>query len=629
MTTVQGKLHADHKGSAFRSHLRDFTADPRMLVLSGLALILGGAGAVLAYLLLHLIYAATNLFYFHRLSWQFVSPAANTLHWLAAIVPIVGGIVIGLMARYGSDKIRGHGMPEAIEAILMNGAKVDARVAVFKPLSAAIAIGSGGPFGAEGPIIMTAGSVGSLLGQLFKLSDAERTTMLVAGAAAGMTGVFATPLSAVLLAVELLLFEWRPRSLVPVAVAATTAGVLRRHLLGVGPLFPMPLLMSSVGPRMVFAALLLGVIGGMAALLLSRAVYASEDLFEEHLPVHWMWWPAIGGVVIGLGGLIFPRALGTGYDVIDSLIAGNTAWALIAGVLLVKSIIWSFSLGSGTSGGILAPLLMIGGALGALLGHGLPFIQTGAWPLVGMAAVLSGAIGCPLTAAVLSMELTHNYGLMLPLLAASVAAHAFTVLFQKRSILTERLSRRGYHLSREYSVDPLEIVTVAQVMHTSLVVLPADARIEDAKRWVDDRRGSDKTSGTAGARGRRGQRLYPVVDVKGKLAGVVTRSMLKSFVHSGAQHDLLPYTPAEIAYTDETLRSVAERMAALRIFALPVIEPGTDKVVGLVTLEDMLHARVRSHERETKQERVRRLRMPFRRDTVEGAAEELESASSL
>ncbi|MBX6358891.1 MAG: chloride channel protein [Acidobacterium ailaaui] len=623
MTISEKATNPDRTVSAFRSHLRDFTADPRMLVLSGLALVLGGAGSVLAYLLLHLIYAATNLFYFHRLSWQFISPAENHLHWLAVLVPVAGGVLIGLMARYGSEKIRGHGMPEAIEAILIHGAKVDGKVAVFKPLSAAIAIGSGGPFGAEGPIIMTAGSVGSLLGQLFKLSDAERTTMLVAGAAAGMTGVFSTPLSAVLLAVELLLFEWRPRSLVPVAVAATTAGVLRRHLLGPGPLFPMSLYNMTVGPRAVAAALLLGVLGGLAALLLSRAVYASEDFFEEHLPVHWMWWPAIGGLVIGLGGLIFPRALGTGYDVIDSLIAGNAAWQLIAGVLIVKSIIWAFSLGSGTSGGILAPLLMIGGALGALVGHGLPFIQVGAWPLVGMAAVLSGAIGCPLTAAALSMELTHNYGLMLPLLAASVAAHAFTVLFQKRSILTERLSRRGYHLSREYSVDPLEIMTVSQVMHSSVVALPSGARIGDVKRWIEDRRpGKPVEAGKT----RKGQRLYPVVDENGKLQGIVTRAMLERYVATHPSDSALPWKEAEIAYPDETLRSVAERMAALKIFVLPVIEPGTRKVVGILSLEDMLQARLRSHERETKQERIRKLRLPFRTANIQRVEESMDAA---
>jgi H+/Cl- antiporter ClcA len=515
-----------------------------MLLLSGLALILGAAGAGLAYLLLHLIYAATNFFYYQRFSWQFVSPAKNQLHWIAAFIPIIGGIIIGFMARYGSSKIRGHGMPEAIEAILIHGAKVDARVAFFKPLSAAIAIGSGGPFGAEGPIIMTAGSVGSLFGQMFRLTDAERTTMLVAGAAAGMAGVFATPLSAVLLAVELLLFEWRPRSLVPVAVAATTAGTLRHYLLGNGPLFPMSEMTGVVTPHIILAALFVGVVGGMLALLLSRAVYASEDLFDNHLPIHWMWWPAIGGIVIGLGGLIFPRALGTGYDVIASLVDGQQTWQLIAGVLIVKSIIWAFSLGSGTSGGILAPLLMIGGALGMLLSPALPFLQTGAWPLVGMAAVLAGAIGCPLTAAVLAMELTHNYGLLLPLLGSSVTAHAFTALFQRRSILTERLSRRGYHLSREYSVDPLEIMTVSQAMRES-------------------------------------------------------------------DGGLSEYPTEHIAYSDETLRTVAEHMATAHISEMPVVEAGTENITGVINLEDLLQARFRSYEREKKQKRIRQFRIPF------------------
>ncbi len=534
--------------SAVRSQLRDFNADSRMITLSALALVLGLAGAVLAYFLLHLIYAATNLFYFHRFGWQFVSPADNHLHWLAIFVPIVGGILIGLMARYGSEKIRGHGMPEAIEAILMHGAKVDARVAFFKPLSAAIAIGSGGPFGAEGPIIMTAGSVGSLFAQMFHLSDAERSTLLVAGAAAGMAGVFSTPLAAILLAVELLLFEWRPRSLVPVAVAATTAGALRRFFLGSGPLFPMPAIGGSVSPRAVLAALAVGVVAGALALLLSRAVYASEDLFENHLPVHWMWWPAIGGLVIGVGGLIFSRALGTGYDVIASLIGGDSTWHLILGVLIVKSIIWSFSLGSGTSGGILAPLLMIGGALGALLTPGLPALGTGGWALVGMAGVLSGAIGCPLTATVLAMELTHNDSLILPLLAASFAAHGLTVLLQRRSILTERLSRRGHHLSREYSVDPLEAMTVSQVM------------------CMSDR------------------------DAEEFLAG-----------------DDVP--DAQLAQPDETLRSVVERMAAARVFEAYVREPGTSKTLGRITLQDMLHARNRSWQRETVRQRLRWL--PF------------------
>jgi chloride channel protein, CIC family len=584
------------------SQLGDFNAGPRMIMLSGLGLILGGAGAVLAWVLLHLIYACTNLFYYQRWSWTFASPAQNHLHWLAVFVPVVGGLIVGLMARYGSDKIRGHGIPEALESILIHGARISPRVALFKPLGSGVAIGTGGPFGAEGPIIMTAGSVGSLLGQYFHLTDAERSTLLVAGAAAGMAGVFSTPLAAILLAVELLLFEWRPRSFVPVAVAAITAGVLRRFFLSGGPLFPMPGMTGEMQPAALLGAPLLGVAAGVLAMILSRAVYASEDFFEHHLPIHWMWWPAIGGVVVGVGGLIFPRALGTGYDVIDSLLAGNRTWQLIAGILIVKSIIWSFSLGSGTSGGIMAPLLMIGGALGALFTPILPSMSTGAWVLVGMTAVFSGAIGCPLTAAVLSLELTHNYGLLLPVLTSSVVAHAFTVLFQKRSILTERISRRGYHLSREYGVDPLETVRVSETMRTRTVVLPAGMSSEDARAWLEH--GRDINS-------QRGQRLYPVVDEEGRLTSVMTRGDLAALANSNApQQAILPKPAPLVVYPDEMLRAAAERMATRHVYVLPVVERHTDKVVGLLSAEDVLEGRVRTYERENKQARVRQ---PFRR----------------
>lgn len=588
--------------AASRSSLRDFAATPRMLLLSGLGALLGVAGAALAWLLLHLIYAATNLFYYQRMGWYFASPAQNRMGWMAALVPILGGLIIGVMARFGSEKIRGHGMPEAIESILMQGARIHPRVAIFKPLSAAVAIGSGGPFGAEGPIIMTAGSVGSLLGQLFRLTDAERTTMLVAGAAAGMTGVFSTPLAAVLLAVELLLFEWRPRSFVPVAVAATVAGVMRRYFLGSEPLFPMPAFTHAVQPPTLVAALAIGFISGILALLLSRAVYASEDLFEHHLPLHWMWWPAIGGIVIGIGGLIFPRALGTGYDVIDSLITGNSAWNLILGVLIVKSVIWSFSLGSGTSGGILAPLLMIGGALGALCAPVLPALQPGAWPLIAMAAVLSGSIGCPLTSAVLSMELTHNYGLLLPILAAAVTAHACTVLLQKRSILTERISRRGHHLSREYGVDPLEAMSVVQILRAGIVALPAASTIADVRGWL-------ATSHTHDSH--RGQRLYPLVDAQDRLVGVVTRRQLRILAESNAPDGApLPNAVPHAAYPEMTLRELAESMANACLYSMPVVEPASGRLLGLVTLEDILLARTRSYERETRLERVRSFRLP-------------------
>src|SRR5205823_6013989 len=299
--------------------LADFMTDLRVIPLSFICIAIGVIGAFLALILLKLIYFFTNLLFFHRFSFEFNSPAQNTLGYLVIFVPIVGGLIVGIMARFGSERIRGHGIPEAIEAILLRGAKVEPRVAILKPVSAAIAIGSGGPFGAEGPIIMTGGAVGSLIAQFFHMSGAERKTLLVAVAAAGMSATFASPVSAVLLAVELLLFEWKPRSLIPVAMASATAAAARHYLLGLGPLFPIPehhIAMDAVG---LAACILVGLLAGLLAALLSSAIYLVEDGFA-HLPVHWMWWPAIGAVAVGVGGYFFPQALGVGYDVIASML---------------------------------------------------------------------------------------------------------------------------------------------------------------------------------------------------------------------------------------------------------------------------------------------------------------------
>src|SRR5579862_1775632 len=346
-------------------HLGDFTATPRMLAISALAMVVGGAAAYVAYALLKLIGFFTNLFFFQRVGTALVSPAGHHLGlWMIAI-PVAGGLVVGLMARYGSDRIRGHGIPEAIEAILMSGSRVEPKVALLKPISAAISIGSGGPFGAEGPIILTGGAFGSLVAQFFHLTSAERKTLLVAGAAAGMAATFAAPLASTLLAVELLLFELKPRSVVPVALASVVATTIRRHLLGLGPIFPVPAHPAFIGYDGLLGCALVGLMAGVFSALLTGAVYAAEDAFQL-LPIHWMWWPAFGGLAIGLGGLVFPQALGVGYDTIGALLQGDVARGAIVGILLVKSAIWAISLGSGTSGGVLAPLLMMGGALGGV-----------------------------------------------------------------------------------------------------------------------------------------------------------------------------------------------------------------------------------------------------------------------
>jgi H+/Cl- antiporter ClcA len=598
-----------------------------MLLMSALAVVAGAAGAVLSWVLLRLIYLATNLFYFHRFNAHIVDPGANTLGWHAVFLPVLGGLLVGLIARFGSDRIRGHGMPEAIEAVLMRGAKISPKITLFKPIATAIAIGSGGPFGAEGPIIMTGGAAGSLLAQMLKMTDAERSVMLVAGAAAGMSATFLAPLAAILLAVELLLFEWRPRSLVPVAVASVTAAALRRLLLGGDPVFKMVPMTAPVSHEALPAAVLAGLCAGLMALLLTKGVHFFEAMFEK-LPIHWMWWPAIGGLGIGLGGLVYPSALGVGYPVIQRMLSGDTGWGLVLGVVVVKSLIWTESLGSGTSGGILAPQLMIGGGVGVALAHFLPVMQPGAWPLVCMAAVLAGSIGAPLTGAVMAVELTHNSGLLLPLLLACVTAYGMSVLLQKRSILTERLAKRGYHLSREYGVDPLETVLVSQAMHTSVFALPADATRHEAADWLRkmEARGSEAWS--------HWQRLFPVLDAEGRLLAILTRTQMMA---SARQADLDARLAADgnaspqTVSPNDTLRNVANGMAASGLTHYPVVDE-SGKLSGILTIEDLLAGRSRERVRESARSRVLRLRWPFsptEPPPSDGAAETAEPAEHI
>ncbi|MBV9342900.1 MAG: chloride channel protein, partial [Acidobacteria bacterium] len=497
------------------SELGDFTANRRVIFLSVMAIGIGVLSAFVALGLLRLIGLFTNLFFFQRWSTALVSPASNRLGLFEVAVPVVGAMIVGLMARYGSERIRGHGIPEAIEAILIQGSRVEPRLAILKPLSSAISIGSGGPFGAEGPIIMTGGAFGSLLAQLLHLSSAERKTLLVAGAAAGMSATFASPLAAALLAVELLLFEWQPRSFVPVALASAVAAAVRRYLIGLGPLFPLSSQPLAIGDKALVACLLVGLMAGVLSLLLTASVYAAEDAFRK-LPVHWMWWPALGGLVVGLGGLAFPQALGVGYDVIADLIGRSLPLRMLLGVLLIKWIIWAVSLGSGTSGGVLAPLLMMGGALGGLEALFLPHETMGFWPLISMGAVLGGTMRSPFTGVVFVLELTHDINALLPLLLAVTVAHCFTVLTMRRSILTEKVSRRGYHLSREYAVDPLEVLFVREVMRTKVAALPASTPVNELSVAISSTR-------------RANQRLYPVVDDEAQLVGLLTEEDVRKY----------------------------------------------------------------------------------------------------
>ena len=580
--------------------LGDFTTTPRVIPISLLAMVIGVVCAFVALALLRLIGLFTNLFYFGRWNTSLVSPAGNHLGLFSVLVPVGGALIIGVMARYGSERIRGHGIPEAIESILLNGSRIEPKIALLKPISSAISIGSGGPFGAEGPIIMTGGAVGSMIAQMFHLTSAERKTLLVAGAAGGMSATFAAPVAAVLLAVELLLFEWKPRSLIPVALASAVAAVARRYLLGFGPLFPVPVHPLFIGPVGLLGCVLVGLLAGGLSVLLTVSVYAAEDAFQK-LPIHWMWWPAIGGLAIGLGGLVFPQALGVGYDTIGGLLQGSVTTHVILGVLLVKWFIWAVSLGSGTSGGVLAPLLMMGGALGGLEAMFLPNEGLGFWPLISMGAILGGTMRSPFTSIVFAFELTHDANIFLPLLVGSVIAHAFTVLTLKRSILTEKVARRGYHLSREYAVDPLEILFVHEVMRTAIAVLPATSSVGEIQLSLK-------------ADHRQKQRLLSVVNADGTLAGVLTRKDIRDRVDQEGESalrrplgELVRKNPCAV-YADEPLTVVVYRMADKGFTRMPVIDRTSGKFLGLISLDDLLKARSRHLEEERRRERIIKLR---------------------
>jgi len=577
---LSSKFRPQAKAGEKRRHaLGDFTTDHRVLVLLAIALLVGTAGAFAALFLAKLIGLVTNLVWLRRIGFGPVDMAHVARGPWMVLAPAVGGLVIGLMARYGSEKIRGHGIPEAIEAILIGGSRMSPKVAVLKPLSSAISIGTGGPFGAEGPIIMTGGAIGSLTAQLFHMSAAERKTLLVAGAAAGMTAIFGTPLAAVLLAVELLLFEWKPRSFIPVAAAAAVSIAWRPWLFGAAPLFPAHLafdlpwwgLLLCVG---------MGILSGLQSGLLTMLLYAIEDGFER-LPIHWMWWPALGGLFVGLGGLIEPRALGVGYDIITDLLTSPMTLHAVLAILLVKAAIWLVALSSGTSGGVLAPLLILGGALGWVVGLALPG-DPAIWALLGMAAMMGGTMRAPLTGTMFAVELTGDSSLLLPIFVATVSAYAVTVLLLRRSILTEKIARRGQHITREYGTDPFELTRAADIMVREVATLPAGMGVGEAVAFFSD-------PGHP-------HRAYPVLDESGVLVGMVERADAlrwrdKEDDLDQTLFDMVSDASIPVAHPENTVGQVTDRMIAQDVGRIPVIEHGTGKLVGLISRKDLLRLR--------------------------------------
>ncbi|TPL48450.1 chloride channel protein [Mesorhizobium sp. B2-4-4] len=588
-------------------HLRDFTTDARVLLIAGIAVVVATAALFAGIILLKLIRLATNVAYFGQFTLADLKLEDTPLGYAAVAVPVIGALIIGLMARYGSEKIRGHGIPEAIEAILLGRSRLDAKVAVLKPLSSAISIGSGGPFGAEGPIIMTGGAIGSLIAQMLPVSDNERKTLLVAGAAAGMTTVFGTPIAAIMLAVELLLFEWTPRSFIPVAVAAIVAEVERTMLHMPGPIFPF-----QGGMAISFAGLggwvLIGVAAGLLSALLTQMVYACEDGFQK-LPIHWMWWPMLGGLVVGIGGLIEPQALGVGYDNISNMLDGRTIATAALLLLVVKAVIWSVALGSGTSGGVLAPLLIMGGAMGAVLAGFLPAADPGFWALLAMAATMGGTMRAPLTATFFAVELTGNTHVLVPLIAACAAAHAVTVLLMKRSILTEKIARRGHHLVREYRVDPFALTRVHEVMTTQVQSVPATMTLHGAAAFLT----APETRHPS----------FPVIDSNRQVLGLIDPPAILRWRRAGKHRtttlgDLLAGSKVTLAYPDEYLEGLSDKLLTANVSHLPVVARDDGTLVGYVGWKDLM--RVRSRKQAEERDRTALLGFGTRRGKQEGTA---------
>jgi CIC family chloride channel protein len=579
--------HTDPPKLSSRAPLADFRVSPRVLWLILMAVVTGALGVGSAWVLLKLIAFATNLSWYARLSFANTTITGTHVGIFGILIPVAGGLIIGLMARYGSEKIRGHGIPEAIEAILMGGSRIQPKVAILKPLSSAISIGTGGPFGAEGPIIMTGGALGSLFAQLFHFTSAERKTLLVAGAAAGMTGVFGTPVASILLAIELLLFEWRPRSFLPVAMSAIVAAVLRTWVFPSGPLFPFAHEMASSAPALLLW-LGMGVIAGIGSAALTAIVYGTEDLFAK-LPIHWMWWPPIGGLIVGIGGWFQPAALGVGYDLINSMLNQQFTLSAIVVLVLVKALVWGVALGSGTSGGVLAPLLIIGGALGTIAGTYLAPDHIAFCALLGMASMMGGTMRSPLTASIFAVELTGDFGALLPLIAACSAAHAVTVLVLKRSILTERIARRGHHISRDYSIDPFETTRVKDVMVTAVDTLPSHMQVADVVRFFTSNVHRHKS--------------YPVLDEHGRCIGMVSRADVLRWTtnsdHDNTLAEAISDREMVHGWTDELVGGLADRMAHVDVGRVPILDEHR-KLVGLIARKDLLHVRARllRHEHE-------------------------------
>lgn len=564
----------------------------RMVLVSALAAGIGLVAGLVAYGLYKLIGLFTNIVFFHRWTADFVSPRLHHLGAWVIVMPVVGGIIVGFLAKYGSPKIKGHGIPEAMEAVLTNRSRIQPRVAVLKPLSAAIAIGTGGPFGAEGPIIQTGGAIGSLVGQAFHTTAAERKVLLACGAAAGMSATFSTPIAGVVLAIELLLFEFKSRSFIPLVIASTLAAAVHMQLLGSGPMFTVSSMDFGI-PRALPFYLVLGLLCGLAAVAFSRLLYWTEDLFEK-LPVDELWWPAIGALGLGIIGYFVPRVLGVGYDTIGEVLNGQLALKLLIIVMLAKAVALVVSLGSGTSGGLLAPMFMssaaMGGAFALLVDKVFPAaaISPGAFALVAMGAVFGAASRATFAFIIFAFEITRDYNSVLPLMLVSVIAEGIAILLMpKTSIMTEKLARRGLHIHQDYEADVMHQTLVSEVMDPKAPLVPATMRTGELADLIA--RGDKESTRHHG--------LF-MIDKDSKLAGVITRSDLLHAIDtdpSGAMTVLEAGTRELIVtYPNEVLHEAAAKMLRNDIGRLPVVDrKDPQHVVGYLGRRGVMAARLR------------------------------------
>jgi H+/Cl- antiporter ClcA len=498
------------------------------------------------------------------------------------LVPVVGGVIVGLMALYGSKAIRGHGIPEAMEQILTNESKIKPSITYLKPLSAAISIGTGGPFGAEGPIIATGGALGSTVGQLLKISHNERKILLAAGATAGMSAIFGSPIAAVFLAIELLLFEFSPRSIIPVTLACITGAAGHHFLFEAGPVFPMKM---EEAPGNIALAIYsgIGVIIGLLAVGVTKIVYFIEDMFQK-LPIHWMWWPAIGGLCVGAVGYYFPRTLGVGYNNITEMLSGALPFRFMITLCAMKFLSWAIALGSGTSGGTLAPLLTIGSATGALLGTAaqLLFPQVGVTislaAFIGMSSLFAGASRALLTSIIFAIETTGQSQAILPLLASCAASYFISFLFMENTIMTEKIARRGVKTPESYEPDLLEKVAVNQVMDANGIILTEDNTIEEVKEWL-----SKETTET--------ENFFVIASREGEYRGIISSSAL--FAHHQEQEapvkTLIRRKNVSIESND-SLRSAVDLMATENIDVLPVLSANEKNIIGVLSYKNVISA---------------------------------------